>query len=111
MVLRSWLSAWRTKSSQRLSQLASGGRRRGARSQRRAAVSAEFACGENLEPRCLLTTIDLGTLGAAGTTIYGIDIEDSSGRSVSNLGDVNGDFIDDVFIGAPLASSLNNATS
>ncbi len=41
---------------------------------------------EKLEPRCLLTTIDLATLGAAGITIFGADAVDQSGFSVSSAG-------------------------
>jgi hypothetical protein len=41
--------------------------------------------------------------GEAGFIINGIDSGDSSGTSVSRLGDVNGDGIDDIIIGAPSA--------
>ena len=39
--------------------------------------------------------------GSKGFVIQGIDQEDNSGRSVSSAGDVNGDGIDDLIIGAP----------
>ena len=46
-------------------------------------------------------TLDLSTLdGANGFTLTGIDRDDSSGRSVSSAGDVNGDGYDDLIIGA-----------
>ncbi|BDI17514.1 hypothetical protein ANSO36C_33160 [Nostoc cf. commune SO-36] len=40
-----------------------------------------------------------------GFTINGINANDSSGTSVSNAGDINGDDIDDLIIGAPFAAS------
>ncbi|MEH1864720.1 MAG: integrin alpha, partial [Nostoc sp.] len=49
-------------------------------------------------------TLDLSTLnGTNGFAINGINAYDSSGRSVSSAGDVNGDGIDDLIIGAPTA--------
>ena len=45
-------------------------------------------------------SIDLGALGSGGFRIDGIDTFDSSGRSVSGAGDVNGDGLDDVIVGA-----------
>ncbi|MEA3274762.1 MAG: integrin alpha [Pseudomonadota bacterium] len=45
--------------------------------------------------------IDLGALdGTNGLVLKGIDAGDSSGRSVSGAGDVNGDGVDDILIGA-----------
>jgi hypothetical protein len=41
--------------------------------------------------------------GSEGFILEGIDANDNSGRSVSGAGDVNGDGIDDVLIGAPYA--------
>ncbi|MFC3194056.1 integrin alpha [Marinicella sediminis] len=38
-----------------------------------------------------------------GFVIWGTRIDDFSGRSVSSAGDINGDGIDDVIIGAPRA--------
>ncbi|MFM9962604.1 MAG: integrin alpha, partial [Planctomycetaceae bacterium] len=67
---------------------------------------------EGLEGRQLLTTIDLAALTAAqGTTIFGADADDQSGRSVSSAGDVNGDGFDDLLIGAYQADASGNAKS
>jgi hypothetical protein len=47
------------------------------------------------------TSIDLGTLnGTNGFVLNGIGVADRSGFSVSSAGDVNGDKIDDILIGA-----------
>jgi VCBS repeat-containing protein len=49
---------------------------------------------------------NLSTLnGSNGFAINGINSGDSSGTSVSNAGDINGDNIDDLIIGAPFAVS------
>ena len=45
-------------------------------------------------------SIDLGALGGAGFRIDGIDVDDRSGRSVSGAGDVNGDGLGDLIVGA-----------
>jgi ELWxxDGT repeat protein len=59
-----------------------------------------------------VTTIDLASLVAGqGTTIFGADPSDSSGRSVSNAGDVNGDGFDDLIVGAPYADQPNTGNS
>jgi len=42
--------------------------------------------------------------GSAGFVINGIDARDLSGWSVSSAGDFNGDGLDDILIGAPLAN-------
>ena len=50
--------------------------------------------------------VDLSSLnGSNGFTIEGIDRGDRSGFSVSNAGDVNGDGVDDLLIGAPYADT------
>ena len=55
--------------------------------------------------------LNLGTLdGANGFAMEGTNFSDRFGSSVSNLGDVNGDGIDDFIIGAPLVA-INNAIS
>ncbi len=51
-------------------------------------------------------SLELSSLnGTSGFVLNGIDMNDSSGTSVSSAGDVNGDGIDDVIIGAPFAAS------
>jgi len=53
-------------------------------------------------------TIELNSLnGSNGFVINGIDPFDESGFSISNAGDVNGDRIDDLIIGAPGAEPPN----
>ncbi|WP_339390454.1 hypothetical protein, partial [Crocosphaera watsonii] len=47
--------------------------------------------------------------GTNGFVINGIDTGDNSGNSVSNAGDVNGDGIDDIIIGAFLADRNGNS--
>jgi len=56
----------------------------------------------------LPSTIDLASLGAAGTTIHGIDNYDRSGISVSRAGDVNDDGYADLIIGASYADGPGN---
>ena len=54
-------------------------------------------------------TLELSGLnGTNGFMIYGAEAYDSSGKSVSSAGDINGDGIDDVIIGAPNASRVNS---
>ncbi len=47
--------------------------------------------------------------GTNGFVINGIDVDDFSGASVSGVGDVNGDGIDDIIIGAPWADPNGNS--
>jgi len=54
-------------------------------------------------------SMDLDALdGTDGFVINGIDVDDFSGHSVSNAGDVNGDGVDDLIIGAEYASPGGN---
>ncbi len=50
--------------------------------------------------------VDLGNLSGAGFRINGADAEDESGGSVSTAGDVNGDGLTDVVVGAFRADSF-----
>ena len=55
------------------------------------------------------TSLELSALdGSNGFVINGIDGGDNSGNSVSGAGDINGDGIDDLIIGASGANSLPN---
>ena len=59
---------------------------------------------EAMEERRLMATIDLTTLRAPqGTTIVG-KAQSQSGWSVSGVGDINGDGLDDSAVGAPFRS-------
>ena len=51
-------------------------------------------------------SVNLAKLGSGGFHIDGIDAGDRSGFSVSGAGDVNGDGLDDVIVGAYLADSF-----
>ena len=57
------------------------------------------------------SSFDLSTLnGANGFVINGINAFDASGRRVSGGGDVNGDGIDDLIIGASYLGTFGNRT-
>ncbi|TWT84610.1 Bifunctional hemolysin/adenylate cyclase precursor [Planctomycetes bacterium CA13] len=85
-------------------------------------IGAEFAAAsENAKSRAgesyvvfgtstPAATIDLGNLGAGGLTIFGADANDWSGRAVSGAGDVNGDGLDDLLVGAPGADKATGET-
>jgi len=55
-------------------------------------------------------TLNPSTLGTKGFVINGAQAGDQSGRSVSNIGDINGDGVDDLAIGAPF-SGINGDNS
>ena len=58
------------------------------------------------------STVDLASLnGSNGFTLSGIDVDDFAGVSVSAAGDVNGDGIDDIIIGADFADGDNTSDS
>ena len=63
-------------------------------------------------PRLDLSSLDniANSDGSKGFVMYGLDANDRSGFSVSAGGDVNGDGISDLVIGAPLSGSAGNAT-
>ena len=66
-----------------------------------AVFAAAIAMGPSAAQAQFPASIDLSALdGTNGFVINGIDSDDSSGRSVSSAGDVNGDGIDDLIIGA-----------
>lgn len=52
------------------------------------------------------SSVELGNLDSGGFVIRGADFGDNLGSSVSGAGDVNGDGINDVIIGAPGANNL-----
>ena len=49
--------------------------------------------------------VELSAIGTGGFAINGISAGDATGSSVSGAGDVNGDGLDDVIIGAPFSGS------
>ncbi len=53
----------------------------------------------------MLSSLD----GTDGFVLFGTDADDNSDYSVSSAGDVNGDGIDDLIIGAPDADGAGNA--
>jgi RTX calcium-binding nonapeptide repeat (4 copies)/FG-GAP repeat len=86
------------------------------------APAAESAGGANAEGESYVVfgkaswagtpSFDLATLdGINGFRLIGIDAGDGSGVSVSSAGDVNGDGLDDLIVGAPSAESTGGAGS
>jgi hypothetical protein len=75
----------------------------------RAVLARAIATAMAVAPFALLPTsaaaqdVDLGNLGDRGFRIDGIDVQDYSGRSVSGAGDVNGDGLADLIVGAFVA--------
>ncbi|MEM9767541.1 MAG: hypothetical protein AAF892_06655, partial [Cyanobacteria bacterium P01_D01_bin.71] len=58
------------------------------------------------------SSLELSALdGSNGFVINGIDVSDQSGLSVSSAGDVNGDGVDDLIIGANLAAPNGNSAA
>ena len=56
------------------------------------------------------TLVELSTLGGSGFVLDGEAAEDQAGWSVSGAGDVNGDGMDDVIVGAPTADPPHSLT-
>ncbi len=64
---------------------------------------------EQMEERCLLASIDLGSITPVqGRTLYGADAFDLSGSAVNSAGDLNGDGYDDFIVGAFLSDGEGN---
>ena len=59
------------------------------------------------------TVVELSDVevGSGGFVINGVSEGDQSGYSVSGAGDVNGDGLDDVIVGAPLGGTVGNGAS
>ncbi|WP_202752930.1 integrin alpha, partial [Bathymodiolus thermophilus thioautotrophic gill symbiont] len=55
--------------------------------------------------------VNLSTLGAGGFVINGESTDDESGTSVSSAGDVNGDGLDDLIVGARYADPANKSNA
>jgi glycosylphosphatidylinositol phospholipase D len=71
-----------------------------------------FGRATGFPARFELSSLDpaLGGDGSEGFVLEGIHLADETGRSVSTAGDVNGDGIDDLIIGAPGALGYDGAS-
>ncbi|MGF1572501.1 MAG: integrin alpha, partial [Sumerlaeia bacterium] len=71
--------------------------------------NGDYAAGESyvVFGKTDSTAVDLNSLGTGGFRIDGIDAYDISGRSVSGAGDVNGDGLADLIVGASFAAGPN----
>ena len=58
-----------------------------------------------------IAAVDLGSLGTKGFRLYGASMSDGAGYSVSGAGDVNGDGLADLIVGAPSADPDGNSRS
>lgn len=68
--------------------------------------------GDGCSENCKLDFLELSALdGTNGIVFYGTVAGEESGTSLTNIGDFNGDNIDDIAIGAPLAPPNGNAAS
>ena len=77
-----------------------------------AVFAAAIAMGPSAANAQFPASIDLSALdGTNGFLINGLDADDNSGRSVSGVGDVNGDGLDDVIIGASDADPNGNSSA
>ncbi|MFO1070525.1 MAG: integrin alpha [Geminicoccaceae bacterium] len=63
-----------------------------------------FGSGSGFAPTLELSSLD----GSNGFVIDGVNARDASGSSVSGAGDVNGDGIDDLIVGAPYANHIGD---
>ncbi len=81
----------------------------------RADPGGNFQAGESyvVFGKADTTPVDLADVaaGTGGFVINGIDTDDRSGRSVSGAGDVNGDGLADLIVGAPGASPGGNSSA
>jgi len=68
------------------------------------AIQAALALGVAVQAQAFPPTINLSSLdGTTGFRLDGVAVDDRSGYSVSTAGDINGDGIDDLVVGAPAA--------